>query len=100
MALATSGDYLQNWSVKIDGKRVAYSHIIDPRSYSPLLMSNSSIASASIMTPSCALADSIATAVMMLKDADEGELWIKQLEEQMPLSGYWLFSRNEVCKRK
>ncbi|MBA2727329.1 MAG: FAD:protein FMN transferase [Parachlamydiaceae bacterium] len=93
VALATSGDYLQNWSVNIDGKRVSYSHIIDPRTYYPLRMAHGSIASASIMAPSCAMADGIATAVMLLDNVGEAEIWIKQLQKQYPVYECWLHSR-------
>lgn len=94
-ALATSGDYLQNWSVKIDGKRVSFSHIIDPRTSHPLPITRSSIASASILAPSCEMADAIATAVMLQNDVEDGKAWFIQLQEQLPLFDCWLHSRKD-----
>ncbi len=92
-ALATSGDYLQYWSVKIDGKRVSYSHIIDPRSYQPLRLTRRSIASASIMASNCAMADGIATAAMLLENVEEAENWYNELKKKAPLHGCWFLSR-------
>ena len=59
LAMATSGDYRQYREV--DGKRV--SHIIDPRSARPV---EHRVASATVLHPSCATADGIATAMMVL----------------------------------
>ncbi len=56
---ATSGDY-RNF-VEIDGKR--YSHVIDPRTGVPV---STGVVSASILSASCAMADGIATAVMVM----------------------------------
>jgi thiamine biosynthesis lipoprotein len=58
-AMATSGDY-RNFIV-IDGQ--AYSHIIDPRSGYPV---DNGVVSASVIAPTCTLADGLATALMVL----------------------------------
>lgn len=58
-ALATSGDY-RNFRM-IDGERV--SHIIDPRTGRPI---SHWLASASVVQPTCARADGLATAFMVL----------------------------------
>lgn len=75
-ALATSGDYLQMWSV--DG--VKYTHIIDPRTKKPLIIRDHSIASTSVLAPTCAEADAIATALMLFDSSEEATHWISTLE--------------------
>lgn len=58
-AIATSGDY-RHWR-EIDGVRV--SHTIDPRIGAPL---SGSVASVTVIAPTCADADAYATALMVL----------------------------------
>ncbi len=58
-ALATSGDYRNFFEA--DGKR--YSHVIDPRTGYPVA---NGVVSVSIVADSCAFADGLATAVMVL----------------------------------
>ncbi len=58
-ALATSGDYRNFF--EIDGKH--YSHIIDPRTGSPV---SNGVVSASVIAASCTIADGLATALMVL----------------------------------
>ncbi|MBW1940045.1 MAG: FAD:protein FMN transferase [Deltaproteobacteria bacterium] len=61
-ALATSGDYRNFF--EIDGK--PYSHIIDPRTGYPV---DKGVVGVTIMADSCAFADGLATAVMVLGHA-------------------------------
>ena len=58
-AMATSGDY-RNF-VEIDGG--SYSHIIDPRTGYPV---KNNVASATVIAPTCAFADGLATAAMVM----------------------------------
>jgi thiamine biosynthesis lipoprotein len=58
-ALATSGDYRSY--VLEDGRR--RSHVIDPRTGQPV---TGGVVSASVLAPSCMLADGLATAVMVM----------------------------------
>ena len=62
-ALATSGDY-RIWRELVDGTRI--SHTIDPRTGAP---TTSQVASASVVAPSCAVADAWATALMVLGES-------------------------------
>ncbi len=83
-AIATSGDYLQQWSLG----EITYCHIIDPRTKLPLEVLPSSIRSASVVMESCALADALATALMLFPSADLAEQW---LSEHFPLAqGYFI----------
>ena len=58
-AFATSGDYRNFF--EIDGRR--YAHIIDPRTGYPV---SNGVVSASVTAESCALADGLATALMIM----------------------------------
>ncbi len=71
-ALATSGDYRQFY--EIDGKR--YSHIIDPKTGYPV---QNGVVSASVVAGNCALADGLATALMVM-GPEKGLALINSLE--------------------
>lgn len=69
-AIATSGDY-RHWR-EVDGERI--SHTMDPRTGKPLL---NSVASATVVAPTCTDADAYATALMVL-GINEGLALAKQ----------------------
>lgn len=71
-ALASSGDY-RNYH-EHDGKR--YSHTIDPRTGKPV---EHQLASASVVSPTCATADALATALVVM-GLSEGFTWAEQHE--------------------
>lgn len=58
-SLATSGDYRNFF--EIDGR--LYSHVIDPRTGYPV---NNGVVSVSVITPTCTLADGLATGIMVM----------------------------------
>jgi len=62
-ALATSGDY-RNYFERYG---VRYSHIIDPRTLRPV---RHRLASVSVLAPTCARADALATALLVLGEQD------------------------------
>jgi FAD:protein FMN transferase len=95
-AIATSGDYLQNWIVfdEKSGKEVTYFHIIDPLTRRPLLSTSRSIASASVLAANCTLADGLATAAMMFHTQEEAEAWIESLGE-LGIQA-WFYTRNKT----
>lgn len=102
-AIATSGDYLQNWSVRIPKaedqfQTVTYFHIFDPKTLSPLIASHTSVASASVAAPTCAFADGIATAAMMFPSINEAQVWAEEIRDQYPEITFWLISREQVGK--
>ncbi len=80
-ALATSGDY-RNYH-EIEGRR--YSHILDPRSGKPV---DHGLASVSVIRPSAAEADALATALMVL-GPDAG----LALAERAALPAYFIVRR-------
>lgn len=76
-SLATSGDYHNFF--EIEGKR--YSHIIDPRTGRPV---EHQLCSVSVISPSCALSDGLATACLVL-GVEEGLKLIEQYPEAQAL---------------
>lgn len=91
-AIATSGDYMQQWSVARD-KSVTYFHIFDPKTYRPIVVREDSIASASVLAPTCLLADGLATVAMMFPSMTEAEEWTKRVTEEKPQVQFWLVTR-------
>lgn len=99
-AIATSGDYLQNWSameLEADGKEqdVTYFHIFDPRTLKPIKMARRSVASTSVVAANCALADGLATVAMMFSTVDEALLWTEKIKDKYPEISFWIVSRSD-----
>lgn len=69
MAMATSGDY-RNYFRYADS---IYTHEIDPRTGRPI---QNSVASVTVIAPSCMIADAMATAIMVM-GAEAGMKWIE-----------------------
>jgi thiamine biosynthesis lipoprotein len=86
-AIATSGNYYQNWVVKTEAKTIKYTHIINPKTGYPLESDHRSITSASVEAPNCMLADALATALMM---PSENLDWIEEIKKEYPTILYWL----------
>jgi len=98
-ALATSGDYLQNWTTVQSNdpkKTVTYTHIMDPLNKRPLIATHQSIATASVLAPSCALADGLATAAMIFSSPQEARSWALAIQDQIPTTIFWIASRSEL----
>lgn len=93
-AIATSGDYLQQW--KIGSK--TYFHVFDPQTLYPLLMTDESIASATVLTKECVDADALATMLLMCKNMDEAKALCKQIQKKYPDAAFWMMSRKEIDK--
>jgi len=89
-AIATSGDYLQNWTID----QVTYSHIIDPKTGKPLIALPSRISSASVRAPTCVLADGLATAAMLFEDLPHAKTWAQELERINPALAFWLVTQD------
>lgn len=97
-AIATSGDYLQNWSIQnAEGFIDTYSHIIDPIHLKPLLIAPSTIASVSVVSSSCAIADALATALMLFPHVKEANAWCEKIRKEVRGELYfWIVSRDEL----
>lgn len=87
-ALATSGDY-RNWRRLDDGTKV--SHTLDPRTGKPL---DSPMASASVIAPTCAVADAWATALMVL-----GEEGLAMIEDQAGIEAMLQLRQGDQLRR-
>ena len=93
-AIATSGDYMQYWTVQDRlGKTTTYSHIIDPRNGTPLVVNPGSIASASVVAETCALADALATAAMLFDTAKDAQEWLEKIKKDHPSLSFWILTR-------
>jgi len=92
-AIATSGNYHQQWTVRNSDK--VYTHIIDPRTYYPLTVDNFSISSATVIARSCSLADALATTVMLFNSMEEAQSWALEIQEKIPDTQFWLFTHEE-----
>ncbi|MFN0065754.1 MAG: FAD:protein FMN transferase [Chlamydiales bacterium] len=78
-AIATSGSYLQNWSVG----GITYTHIVDPTTLMPLTLGKESIVSATFVCEECYFADGIATALTLFPTKEAAEKW---LQEKFPIA--------------
>jgi thiamine biosynthesis lipoprotein len=92
-ALATSGDYLQQWTMTREGTTITYFHILNPQTLSPLTVHADSVASATVLAPSCVLADALATATICWDDIHAAKLWAEQTQERFPKTLFWLVAR-------
>jgi len=85
-AIATSGDYAQaEWG---DG----YFHIIDPISCSPMRKKPKSIKAVTVIAPTCVLADSLATTLMLFQTKEEAAVWAEEIVKQIPEVSFRLFN--------
>ena len=74
LACATSGNYLQNWQ---EGEKTV-THIIDPFNNKPLEVTDTSIASVTVLAEDCLQADALATSLMLFPSKDEATLWAEK----------------------
>jgi FAD:protein FMN transferase len=95
-AIATSGDYLQQWTVKENNKEVTYFHVFDPKTLRPLTITENSIASASCLTKDCTTADALATCLLMCPSIEEARTLSKKLEKRFPNSTFWILSHKDI----
>lgn len=92
-AIATSGDYLQPWTVIENGKAQVYTHIIHPSTGAPLQIKKGSIASVSFVCTTCAMADAFATAAMVMGDTQTIESWAEELKKKGIQVQIWIATR-------
>lgn len=89
-AIATSGDYLQNWTVET----TTYFHIFNPLTGSPLESTAERVASASVRGASCAMADGLATTAMLFPDLKLAREWAQEMEKKDPTLTFWLKAKD------
>jgi len=92
-ALATSGDYLQNWRVTVKDRIMTLCHILDPRSARPIEIKHGSMASVTVAAKSCMLADALATSAMLFEDQEKLNLWVQKVKSYYPDVSFWTLQR-------
>lgn len=92
-AIATSGDYLQYWTIKKNDSFEIYFHIFNPKTGFPLKMGPGSIASASVVASTCLMADAFATIAMLQPSIDDAKKWADEIKESHPEMQFWFVSR-------
>ncbi len=88
VALATSGCQEQLWEVG----STTYTHIINPHSLEMLEVKSGHVHKASVMAPTCALADALATACMACATLDKAYDFAKKIKKQYPEVEFWITS--------
>ncbi len=89
-AVATSGDYLQQWEGPESNR---YTHIIDPKTKMPLKISKSSISTATVLAETATLADALATTLMLFETKEQAIRWIESVQKKYPDIQYWVATR-------
>lgn len=97
-ALATSGDYLQQWVYPEEERDMIYTHIIDPMALTPLVVNDENICSATVKARTCAEADALATAAMIYPSTAEANRWSREVREHLPEAQFWFVTRKELAK--
>jgi len=95
-SIATSGDYLQNWTVNDKNETntlKTYFHVIDPKTGYPLEIAKNSIASVSVVANQCSVADAIATSLMLFSNTQEASEWGEKLKEVYRDVEFWIVTR-------
>lgn len=94
-AIATSGHEQQYWLIRQkDGTIKPYSHVINPKTLEPLDISSREILSCTIIAPSCALADALATAGLMQSNLAEAKEWARQIIHEFEGTEVYFYSRD------
>lgn len=95
-AIATSGNYMQYWVIsKQNGDITIYSHLLNKKTLSPIELQEKPISSVTVRAPSCALADGLATAAMLIEDPIALKNWTLKIKEEMPDVTFWIVDRKE-----
>lgn len=90
-AIATSGDYFQNWTViDLNGQQTTYSHIFNPKTLAPLQVRPGSVASASLIAHDCLTADAFAKILMLFDTPEEAADWVKKMQSFDPQMACWI----------
>lgn len=94
-AIATSGDAGQKgWILAPhsapDGRLHRFFHILDPLTAQPLEKTDYSVASVSVIAPTCLLADALATTAMIFPGKKEAENWAQEVAALYPDVSFWI----------
>lgn len=96
-ALATSGDYLQQWTYsESEENKLTFTHIVHPKTLLPIKVHSKNICSATVKAKTCTMADAFATASMLFASKNDANQWIASLKDSDPLLEFWLMTREEI----
>lgn len=90
-ALATSGNYLQNW--KVEG--TTFTHIIDPTTLKPLTVENGTLTSCSVIADTCMEADTLATRAIIFQAPEKAHQWAKEMKSKNPNLSFWFATKHQ-----
>lgn len=92
-AIATSGDYFQQWPITMENDTTTiFSHIIDPTMGKAL--SQQPITSVTVLNKSCALADALATAIMTFQSQDDAKKWLAEMLNNDDETKVWIIFKD------
>jgi len=91
-AIATSGDYFQNYVVN----KKTYFHIFHPKKRAFLEMKKNGIGSVSVVYKNCMVADALSTAIMLLEDSPKLEAFVEKIKQEYPEANFWILKRTEM----
>lgn len=92
-AIATSGDYFQNWKVMTEEGGIIYCHVFDLEKLQPLKIKPGSVASASIVAEDCLTADALAKVLMLFDSTQEAQEWLEKVKKIHPDINSWIVTR-------
>lgn len=94
-AIATSGNYMQSWGVRseVDGNFHIFSHILCKETLRPMELDKKSILSVSVRAPTCALADGLATAAMLIETPEELVEWTNKIKKEIQGVTFWIVEK-------
>jgi methylenetetrahydrofolate dehydrogenase (NADP+)/methenyltetrahydrofolate cyclohydrolase len=81
---------LRNSAIATSGN--SHFQIIDPLTASPVEKTEYSVAFATVIAPTCALADALATAALLFSTRKEAESWAQEVVELHPEVRFWILS--------
>lgn len=90
-ALATSGDYEQSYRYQTpDGIQIEYFHLLNPKTGELLEKSENRVSSVTVQASSCALADGLATALLLTNSKQEAHDLGFRLSLLIPNFQFWV----------
>lgn len=94
-AIATSGNYMQAWGVRseVDGNVHIFSHLLNKETMRPMELDKKSILSVSVRAPTCAIADGLATAAMLIETPEELVEWTNHIKDQIHGVTFWIVEK-------
>jgi thiamine biosynthesis lipoprotein len=90
-SIATSGDYYQQWTIETANGPKTYCHIFNPKTLSPVVVQEGSVASASLTANDCLTADALAKVLMLFASEEKAIEWLDNLP--LPNLHYWMAIR-------